>query len=190
MGQGPGTSPDPQRCGIGQHRGFASPGSSPNLSEHPRPPRGRPSPPTMQTNGATAVVRRALPRQRGGGGESAAPAHRAAPPAAVRDQNPRPDTTGLGALNPLEDRGRVSQIPSPQISAAASPRRARSSFEGLRRLNRTESTRDLLPSRSQSPANCLVLLLLSSSLLPVAKIFHINRSFLIYNQPLPSDSLC
>lgn len=68
MGQGPGTSPDPQRCGIGQHRGFASPGSSPNLSEHPRPPRGRPSPPTMQTNGATAVVRRALPRQRGGGG--------------------------------------------------------------------------------------------------------------------------
>lgn len=42
-GQGPGTSPDPQRCGVGQHRGFASPGSSPSPWEHPRPPRAAPT---------------------------------------------------------------------------------------------------------------------------------------------------
>lgn len=86
-GQGPGTSPDPQRRGVGQHRDFASPGSSPSLSEHPWPPPGHPSPRAVQTNQAPAVVSGVCPGSPG------------------RDQNPPLNPTGMGALKHLEDRG-------------------------------------------------------------------------------------
>lgn len=76
-------------------------------------------------------LRGAAPAARGGGGGSSSPPRCCA--SGGREQNPRPNPARLGALNHLEDRGRRSQT-FPQISAAASLRWARLSFEGRRRF--------------------------------------------------------